>query len=289
MQFPDCHGWQRRRWRPPLAALLMLALTSFAAAAHAADFDEKLKAPTMGDADELRSQARGYSARFNQQRAALTPEQLVRDAALQREHFDLSWKIQRAIDEGRPLPDLAEVGMVATADGGVAFDGRIFPQWMPLHERISTLVPGWDMTVFGPELVRRGFRPSDVTLLQNYVATHDVQRFVAQRALPVAMAFNKVVAKRDRLKQTVDYGLAMSFFYQQARAKYEASREWTAGLFDVLDAHRTRILAEIIFGYEAQTSWTASDPSEAVADMLTLMRRPDFQQRASAEAQGVQP
>ena len=53
-------GRQRHRWRPAITSMLMLALASFS---HAADFDEKLKAPMMKDAGELRSQAPGLQPR----------------------------------------------------------------------------------------------------------------------------------------------------------------------------------------------------------------------------------
>jgi len=282
----NCHGRQLHRWRPALA-MLMLALAA-AGSAQAADFDEKLKAPTMKDPAELRSQAQAYSARFAQIRAA-TPEQLVKDPALAREHFDLTWKIKRAVDERRALPDVADVGIVPAPDGSVLIDSKEFPQWLPLYERISSLLPGWDFAMFGPPLVSRGFRDADITILEEYLATHDLERAVAQRTLPVTLAFNKVVAKYDRLKRPVDYGLAMSFFYQRSRLYAEVSREWTAGLLESLDAQRGRILIEYISEFETSTSWTPSDPSAAVADLLSTMRQPDFQRRATAEAQGVQP
>ena len=280
----NCHGRQHHRWRPALA-MLMLALAA-AGSAHAADFDEKLKAPTMKDPAELRSQAQEYSARFARVRAA-TPEQLVKDPALARDHFDLTWKIKRAVDEGRPLPDLAAVGIVPGAEGSVLIDSKAFPQWLPINERFASLLPGREFAVFNPELTRRGFRDTDLARLTEYLSTHDVERAGAQRALPAALAFSKVVAKYDKLKRPVDYGLAMSFFYQQARLKAEATREWTLGLLDALDAQRGRILIEFVSEFETTTSWTPSDPSVAVVDLLAMMRHPDFQQRATAEAQGV--
>jgi hypothetical protein len=284
----NCHGRQRHRWRPALATVLMVTLATLASSAQAVDFDEKLKAPAMKDPAELRSQAQAFSARFAHLRAA-APEQLVKDAALAREHFDLSWKISRAIDERRPLPDLADVGIVAGPEGSIHIDSKAFPQWLPMYERLSSLLPGWDFAMFAPELVRRGFRDTDVTSLKEYLATHDLERAAAQRALPTALAFSKVVAKYDKLKRPVDNGLAMSFFYQQARLKAEASREWTAGLLDALDAQRGRILIEFFSEFETKTSWTPSDPAVAVAELLAIMRLPDFQQRATAEAQGVRP
>jgi len=267
--------------------MLMFALAAVTSSAQAADFDEKLKAPTMKDPAELRSQARAYSARFAQLPAA-NPEQLARDPAMAREHFDLTWKIKRAVDERRALPDLADLGIVPGPDGSVLIDSKAFPQWLPIHERLSSLLPGWDFAMFGPELIKRGYRDTDITRLKEYLATHDVERTAAQRVLPTALAFNRVVAKYDKLKRPVDYGLAMSFFYQQARLKAEAAREWTLGLLGVLDAQRGRILIEFVSEYETTTSWTPSDPSVAVVDLLAMMRHSDFQERATAEAQGVQ-
>ena len=81
----------------------------------------------------------------------------------------------------------------------------------------------------------------------------------------------------------------MSFFYQQARVRSDAMREWAVGLLDALDAQRRRILVEYISEFETTTLWTPSDTTVAVNEMLTMMRLPDFQQRATAEAQGERP
>lgn len=278
-------GRQRHRWRPAMTSMLMLALAAFT---HAADFDEKLKAPMMKDAGELRSQAQAYSARFAAAREA-NAWQLFKDPALAREHFDVAWRIKRAVDERRPLPDLADVGIVPGPDGSVKINSKTHPQWLPIEERLAALLPTWDYALHGPELIQRGFREADIATLQGYIASHDVDRAAQKRALPVALSFNKVVAKYDRLKRPVDYGLAMSFFYQQAQARFDATREWASGLLDALDAQRGRVLVEYISEFETTTLWTPSDPAEAVTEMLTMMRRPDFQQRATAEAQGARP
>ena len=282
------HGRPRQRWRMPLSALTMLALATLSAAATPVAFDEKLNAPMMQDAAKLQSTAKSFSAKFARLRAA-SPEQIVRNPALAREQFDLTWTITKAIDTGRPLPDLTEVGIVANPDGGVIIDSNAFPQWLPIDERISTLLPAWDMAAISPELMRRGFRTEDIAQLQEYLAAHDVERAAAKRALPVALAFNKVVAKYDRLKLKIDISLVMSFFYQQARQKSEARREWTLGLLDALDAQRGRILIEFISEFKTTTLWTPEDQSIAIEDLLTKMRRTDFAQRATAEAQGVRP
>jgi hypothetical protein len=286
----NCQGKQRHRWRPAFAMMSMMLIVALALArtAQAVEFDEKLKAPMMKDAADLRAQARGYSARFAALRDA-APERLLTEAALAREQFNLAWTIQRAIDEKKPLPDLADVGIVPNPNGGVQINSKAFPQWLPLYERISSLLPSWDTTQYGPELIRRGFRESDITLLKEYLDTHDVQRMGAQRALPIALAFNKVVAKYDKVKRPVEPALAISYFYQQALARAESSREWTAELLAVLDPQRTRILIAFFSEFETTTWWTPNDVPAEVADLLTKMRLPDFQQRATAEVQGVQP
>ena len=288
MQVPNSHGRPRHRWRTPLAATLMLTLATFTGLAQAVEFDEKIRAPMMKDAAELKAQAQDFSTRFAAVREA-APERLVMDAALAREQFDIAWRAKRAIDERRPIDDLAAVGLVSDVNGVVRIDFNAYPQWLPYEERLASLFADANLDALGKELIRRGFRATDVVALEAWLAAHDLNRTAAERVLPVSLGFHKIVGKYDKLKRPVDTGLLLSYVYQRAKVRSEATREWAAGLLQTLDAQRARILFDYLSEPQSFGVWTPTVQSHALAETLATMRRPDFEQQAIAEAKGVQP
>jgi hypothetical protein len=288
MHVPNSHGRPRHRWRPRFATTLMFAFTAFAGMAQAVEFDERVRAPMMKDAAELKSQAQDFSARFAAIRET-APERLVLDAALAREQFDIAWKAKRAVDERRPLGELAAVGIVSDINGVVRIDFNAYPQWQPYEERLAILFAEANMQGLREELMHRGFRANDFAALEAYLATHDLSLAAAERALPVALGFNKIVRKYDKLKRPVDTGLVLSYVYQQAKIRAEVTREWSAGLLQTLDAQRSRILFDYVSEPESFGVWTPTVQHDALAEILAMMRRPDFEQQAIAEARGAQP
>jgi hypothetical protein len=289
MHVPNSQHRSRYRWRPPLEAVLLFTL-AVTGSAQAVEFDASLRAPMMKSQSELKSQAQDYSAKFAAVREA-APARLVTDAALSREQFDLAWKVKRAIDERRPLDELAPVGIVSDVNGHVRIDFNSYPQWLPYEERFATLFAEPNMEGIGRELAQRGFRDTDFAALEKYVATHDLERAVTEQQLPVALSFNKLVQKFDRTKRTVDSALVMSFVYQRAKVRSEVTREWAAGLLQTQDAQRARILFEYVSEPESFGYWTPTEQSTALSEILSTMRRPDFEQQAIAEARarGAQP
>jgi hypothetical protein len=289
MHVPNSQHRLRNRWRPPLAAacLITVALTG---SAQAVEFDASLRAPMMKSQGELKSQAQDYSTKFAAMREAV-PERLVTDASLGREQFDLAWKVKRAIDDQRPLDELAAVGIVSDVNGHVRIDFNAYPQWLPFEERFAALLVEPNMEGLGKELTQRGFREADVAALGSYLSTHNLEHASAERALPIALSFSKLVQKFDRTRRTVDPGLVLSFVYQREKARSDATREWAAGLLQTLDAQRARILFDYVSEPESFGYWTPTVQSAALGEILATMRRPDFEQQAIAEvrAKGVQP
>ena len=279
----NCHGRQRHRWRAAIAPMLMLVL---AAVAHAAEFDEKLKAPTMKDTAELRSQAQAYSARFARVRDA-SPEQLLRDAAMAREKFDVAWKIQWAINERKPIGELAESGVTLQPNGSYAVDTVGHPEWVDLANTIAVLLIGENQQHWIPLLIARGFRPQDVEVLKSYVQGHDPMKASAEATLPIALSFGRTVRKYDKLKRPVPDALVHSFWYQRAFAASESDRAWVLGLMQVLDAQPQRILVSSFAELKQTMYWLPENVPEGIASFLEVVRRPDFEALAIAEAKGV--
>lgn len=273
--------------RGRVAAVLLLWLASMAGAAQAVEFDEKLKAPMAVGGTQLKSTAQSYSANFARSRE-LPAAEAVRNKALCLEHFDLVWQINRALDDGRPLEDLSALGLVKH-EGGLRIDYNAFPQWQPFPETLSTLLPTLTMDSAGPQLINRGFRESDVAELRGYLETHDLKAATSARTLPIAISFSKVVKKYDKLKRPVGKDVVLSFLYQRGRVEAEARRAWSEGLIRTLDDQRVRILQSYFAEMQGIGYWLPSDADAGVASLLAVMRQPDFEQRATAEARGVTP
>ncbi len=132
----NCQGWRRLK-RPPLAAVLMLALAGFGGAAQAVEFDEKLKAPMMKSAADMRTQAKSFATKYREIRAA-TPAQLITNASLAQQQFDLTWQFERAVNEGRAAGRASrQLGLVNRGDGSYSIDLDEHPEWRhsPRHCR----------------------------------------------------------------------------------------------------------------------------------------------------------
>lgn len=280
----NCRGRQRRR----AAAGLMLMLAGFAGVAGAVDFDERVKAPLMKDAGTLRAQAQSFSARFAELQAA-GPEQLITNRTLAGERFDLAWQIQQAIDVGRPLGDVSGIGFVNRGDGSYSIDLDAFPQWDRIDRELSEVLPRLNWDAFEQQLMNRGMQKEAAAKLKAYVDTHDVRAATNAKLLPISLSFSKLVGKFDKLKRPVSDATVLSYVYQRARAASEGSREWTSGLLGSVDAHSSRILLSAMSEGETSAIWSPSDQAAGIADILATVRRPDFEQRATAEMKGATP
>jgi len=150
-------------------------------------------------------------------------------------------------------------------------------------------VPTLTLETVGPLLVNRGFRASDVAALKNYVDTHDLKAAISARTLPIAISFSKVVKKYDKLKHPVGKDLVFAFLYQREKVEAEARRVWSEGLIRTLDDQRVRVLQSYFEEMHGIGYWTPDDADAGVANLLTVMRLPDYEQRATAEARGVTP
>jgi hypothetical protein len=204
--------------------------------AHAADFDEKLKAPTMKDPAELRSQAQAYSARFS---AIPRPHPnrssgLGAGARTIRHHLENPARHRRAQATRCP------------GDSGI----RRWPMAL-CHRHGRTPGVGRsepdDHGVVDPRNLKYGsrrwspgFRPEDVALLRDYAATHTRLPPLRLRhcrsrwasAAPSASTTNS----NDRCRRP-----RQSFWYS-VRAASESNRPWVDSLMKRLDAQRGRIL-----------------------------------------------
>jgi len=268
-----------------IAWLLMLA--GFAAGAQAVEFDEKVKAPMVRGGAEIKAQAESYSASYARMSAA-SPVEMVSSKVLALDLFELKWQIERALEDKRPLEDLSAVGLVKY-ENGFRIDYKTFPQWNPFSKVLTDLVPTMQMDAVGPQLIARGFRESDIAALRSYVETHDLKAATSAKTLPLAIGFSKAVKKYDKIKRPAGKDLVFSFLYQRDKAIVEVNHAWSEGLVSALDDQRVRILHSY-FSEMLSTGYFFPDDADAgVANLLAIMRLPDYEQRATAEAKGVTP
>jgi hypothetical protein len=266
----------------------MLILASLAGSAGAAGFDEKAAAPQIQDVGTLRSQAQSFSARVNELQDAGT-EQLIINRALAAERFDLIWRIQQAIDLHLPLGDLSATGFVSQGNGAYGIDFNAFPQWERVDRKIAVLLPTYNWEALVQYLMNRGFTADEAARLKAFLASRDVKAEASQKKLPVVLGFGKVVRKFDKAKRAVPDGLVLSYLYQRERVGAEATREWAASLLSSIGAHGARILLSAMSEGESSSVWSPDDRAAGIADVLASTRRPDFEQRATAQATGASP
>ena len=279
-----CRGARHLR----AAAGLLLLFAGLSGIASAVEFDEKLKAPLIRDPAELRTQAQAYSARFAELQDA-AGEQLITNRTLASERFDLSWQLQQAIDAHRPLGDLSAIGFVSREDGSYHIDFNSFPQWERVDRKLATLLPTYQRESLVQILSNRGFTADETAKLEAYLASRDAGAEANQRRLPIALSFSKVVKKYDKLRRPVPDAVVLSYIYQRERASAEATREWAAGLLEAIGAHGSRILLSAMSEGTSTSVFAPSDQAAGIADTLAAVRRPDFEQQATAQSKGVKP
>jgi hypothetical protein len=282
-----CQGWRHSR-RRSLAAVLMLALAGTGGLAQAAGFDEKLKAPMMTSAAQTHAIAKEFGARYRAVRAA-TPSQVITNASLAREKFDLKWQVEKAIDQRKPIEEFSELGFESTGNGSYKVKLNEHPEWDDLPSGIISILTGPNLDPLVQALAQNGFRPEDVAAIKEYIRTHDPKIASKSAALPIALAFAKTVRKFDKAKRPVPDALVLSYVYQSSRASSESNRLWAAELLRQFDAQRARVLLSTFMEFEITGFWSPTDPALVIASQLNAVRLPNFDELAKTEAKGVAP
>ena len=277
-----------RSARPPFAAAVIAMFAGVVGIAHAAEFDEKVKAPMFKDTAELRSRAQAFSDRDAQARVSGF-DVLVRNRQLSQERFDMSWQVQRAIDDKRSFGDLSGQGVVDRGDGTFSVDLSTYPQWGDPADHLAGMLSALDPALLGAELARRGMKVEDHAKLREYLAAHPEKAVTAAAALPVSVGFSRIVRKYDKLKRAVPDSLVLTYIYQRERATTEARRAWAESLFDSIGPGPSRILESYFSEMKETAVWGPSDTRAGIDGLLANLRLPDFEQKATAEVKGVTP
>jgi hypothetical protein len=247
-----------------LRAICPLALL-IGTMAHAAPFDERVKSPPAAASQEARLKLQAHFDTFQRKRQE-QPGAFIRDRAAHQQWSDLYYQIMLAMDEGRPLGDLSEFGLVGNPDRTYTVDLKKFPQWAPLDSRLYVLTAPDLLESYVPALKARGFTDADVGTLRAYVATHDPRQLMIAEGKSLADSFARRVRQRDAAGLPADMEEARAFWYQKARIRAEGERQWAVGLLDGLDQQRQRILASYFEELDARQSFGA--PTEPFQQTL---------------------
>ena len=210
-----------------------------ASAAHAAPFNQQLRAP-QADAQQLQEKLQRHFDAVEARRGH--GETLIRDAAAFEQWTDLHWTIERRLDEGHALGDeenLARMGLIKQQDGSYVVHTKDFPQWKSLVAALVLLANPRGVESFAPALEARGFRPEDLDRMRDYVRTHDLEAagFAEHKELVQTFAKRAATARKEDV---------LAFMYQAARLQHEHQRQWAVGLLDALDAQRRRALTSYL-------------------------------------------
>jgi len=255
----------RRPSRSSVGSIWPLAVL-FAAASHAAPFDERIRAPGAAVPGEIEARLQAHFDTYERKQQEGKPGAFIRDRAAHEQWVDLYFSVTRAMDEGRPLENLSAFGLVAKPDGQYSIDLKAFPQWDPLDARLFLLSNPDVLESYAPALAARGFRDVDLDALRAYVSTHDARQTSYPEGKQLFDSYAKRLQKHKAAGRPLDLEEIMAFRYQKDRIRLEAERQWAVGLLDALDDQRQRILAS--FFDELKSERVFGAPSEPLSATL---------------------
>lgn len=226
-------------------------------AAHAARFDERIKAPHATSAADFKRSVRDYFAAYERQyeRDAEDASSLIRNRTAYEAWADTEWQLVRSLDDGMPLGDLSEFGFEREEDGSYTVKVKDHPQWMAIDLALATLRVPSIYDAYARDLRERGFRDQDLAALKNYLDSNNWESAAFAQNKPLTESFALRAQARHRAKRAIDPEETMAFVYQRNRNSLEARRAWAVGLLDTLDKQRQRILLSYFGEFDSTRSF----------------------------------
>jgi hypothetical protein len=256
--------------------LLALPLVALVASASAVEFNENLRAPLVRSGAELKPRLESYSALVESLRER-EPLDVVKNASLVRERFDVEWSLGRLVDARQSLPELEALGFTARPNGGYSVDTHAHPEWRPLDRSLLMLVNANFLEGSGQEFLVRGMSPEQLDVLRQYVASHDLERMRDESKLRIGLAASKVAKKLQKLKR-LDDNFMWSYLYQKSLGDTEAIQRWASGLLETLQPQSQRIVMSYFAEQRGSWSITPTPMDAALQYERELLLRPDFEQ-----------
>jgi hypothetical protein len=159
----------------------------------------------------------------------------------------LEWH-QRAMEEGFNVERFNKFGIVVDKEWSYNVDYDLNPHLAEMDAVQSFLRTSRQMKK--NFLLCRGFRETDIDIIQNYVAQNDTETMAEAQMidyyeailpeLKASFSYEKVYSE-ERLKQQLN-----AFIYGRKYIEYKLHRNWLIGLMSILDNQRQRILKQFL-------------------------------------------
>lgn len=172
----------------------------------------------------------------------------------------LRHQLSLAMSEKWPLDKFAEFGFISADNHNFEYDLRKSPHLALPSDLFKYLNFEGVMTVYSPKLLSRGFRQSDLTILQQYIAQHNPDKILQQQELKYSISqlpiYKQLVSSRltsklssTPLQPTVHYHHHFKAWeYLSSYRRQNVWRNWGLELLTKLDLQRQRILKGFLLG-----------------------------------------
>ncbi len=258
--------------------LFALPLLALAASAPAVEFDEKVRAPQVRSGAELKPRLESYAALMKALNER-SPLEVVKDASLVKERFDVRWQLGRLVDSRQQLPELESLGFTARPDGSYVIDTAVHPEWRPLDQTLITLADPSTLALIEKQLAARGMSPAQIDIIRQYAAVNNLKNARDESKLRIALAASKVAKKLQKIKR-LDDTFMWSFAYQKSLDHAEVDQRWAANLLKALEPQSQRILSSYMQEGDGQWFIVPTSDDQALQLERELLVRPDFEQLA---------
>jgi hypothetical protein len=192
-----------------------------------------------------------------------------------RMNMELRYLLGLALDEGVPLYSFEEFGIVYSNDGTYEIEYEKHPHLALPRNLFLTLTTKQDVEFFTRELISRGFRQTDLAILEKYLEQYPMNKTPKTYSYDY---FTYLSGKMSELTQTVKHKNQLPpAKYRQIMGQprfardyisYKIQRNWALTLLAKLDPQRQRILKSFLM--ERLTSKTNSHPSGPPDDFSYL-------------------
>ena len=174
--------------------------------------------------------------------------QFVMGKASSLKTFELLEWHQRAMEEGFNVERFNKFGIVVDKEWSYNIDYDLNPHLAEEGPFYSFLQTSRQMKK--NFLLCRGFRETDIDIIQDYVAQNDIETMTEAKMmdyyeailpeLKTSFAYDKIYSE-ERLKQQLN-----AFSYGRKYIEYQLHRNWLIGLMNKLDNQRQRILKQFL-------------------------------------------
>jgi len=164
------------------------------------------------------------------------------------EAFELREWYLRTLEEGFPVERFNKFGIVYRGDGYHVTDHDDSPHMAGLWTLFVLMNLPRD--VKEDYLLSRGFRHSDIDIIEDYLANHNLEQITADATMRyyehILPQLKQTFAKQHVLSDRQLTGEVFAFMYARTYLTYKQRRNWAVKLMLQLDKQRQRILKQVL-------------------------------------------